>query len=42
MVMFNWGYGDRIRALGFTALKNRYPEAYGAIENELKITSLMQ
>jgi hypothetical protein len=35
MIMFKLGYGDRIRAMGFTTLKNRYPEAYKAFGKEL-------
>jgi hypothetical protein len=34
-IMFKLGYGDRIRATGFTALKNRYPEAHESFEREL-------
>lgn len=34
-IMFKLGYGDRIRAMGFTALKNRYPEAHEPSEQEL-------
>jgi hypothetical protein len=33
-IMFKLGYGDRIRAMGFTALKNRYPEAHEPFERE--------
>ena len=36
MIMFKLGYGDRIRAMGFTTLKNRYPEAHAAFEGELE------
>ena len=35
MIMFRLGYGDRIRAMAFTTLRNRYPEAYEAFEGEL-------
>ena len=35
MIMFRLGYGDRIRAMSLTNLKNRYPEAYKAFEKEL-------
>jgi len=37
MIMFGLGYGDRIRAMGFTTLKNRYPEAHEAFKRELKM-----
>jgi hypothetical protein len=30
MIMFGLGYGDRIRAIAFTTLRNRYPEDYEA------------
>ncbi len=36
MIMFRLGYGDRIRAMARTNLKNRYPEAYEAFERELE------
>ena len=36
MIMFRLGYGDRIRAMGFTNLKNKYPEAHKAFEEELE------
>jgi hypothetical protein len=36
MIMFRLGYGDRIRAMGFTNLKNRYPEAQKAFGEELE------
>ena len=35
VIMFRLGYGDRIRAIGFTTLNNRYSEAYEAFEGEL-------
>jgi hypothetical protein len=34
-IMFKLGYGDRIRAMGFTTLKNRYPEAHVSFDREL-------
>ncbi len=36
MIMFKLGYGDRIRAMGFTNLRNAYPEAHEAFERELE------
>ncbi len=36
MIMFELGYGDRIRAMGFTTLRNRYPEANAAFRTELE------
>jgi hypothetical protein len=35
MIMFRLGYGDRIRAMALTTLKNRYPEAHKAFKREL-------
>ena len=35
VIMFRLGYGERIRAIGFTTLNNRYSEAYEAFEGEL-------
>jgi hypothetical protein len=34
-IMFKIGYVDRIGAMGFTTLKNRYPEAHESFEQEL-------
>jgi hypothetical protein len=36
MILFGLGYGDRIRAMAFTTLRNRYPDAYGAFKKELE------
>jgi hypothetical protein len=35
MILFRLGYGGRIMTVGFTSLKNKYPEAYEAFNREL-------
>ena len=35
MILIVLGYGDRIMAMAFTTLKNKYPEAHEAFEEEL-------
>ncbi len=35
MIMFGLGYGDRIRAIAFTTLRSKYPEAHQAFMMEL-------
>jgi hypothetical protein len=36
MIMFRLGYGDRISAMAFTTLKNKYPEAHQIFAMELE------
>lgn len=36
MIMFRLGYGDRIRAMGLTNLKDKYPEAHKTFVEELE------
>ena len=36
MIMFRLGYGDRIMAMAFATLRNKYPEAYDAFSRELE------
>jgi hypothetical protein len=36
MILFKLGYTERIMAMAFTTLVNRYPAAYDALEREPK------